>query len=170
MKIGFYPGSFDPITFGHLDIVERGAKLFDKLYVAVSANPNKTTMFSAKERLDLVKEVVQVGEGLDAVPAVPGVGAPYLHLKARVRRLHDGPTLRRVGVTPATLLMAPTHAHHDGAPLGHLLEVIHLLAYRLRAREIGVDAVEKPSGGVLGVENGGRIGGAKVMSSIPEPG
>ncbi|MDD4184529.1 MAG: pantetheine-phosphate adenylyltransferase [Candidatus Izemoplasmatales bacterium] len=59
MKIGFYPGSFDPITFGHLDIVERGAKLFDKLYVAVSANPNKTTMFSAKERLDLVKEVVK---------------------------------------------------------------------------------------------------------------
>ena len=58
MKIGFYPGSFDPITFGHLDIIRRGAQLFDKLYVAVSTNPGKTTLFSAKERLDLVREVV----------------------------------------------------------------------------------------------------------------
>ncbi|MGI6392493.1 MAG: pantetheine-phosphate adenylyltransferase [Candidatus Izemoplasmatales bacterium] len=58
MKIGFYPGSFDPITFGHLDIIRRGAQLFDKLYVAVSTNPGKTTLFSAKERFDLVREVV----------------------------------------------------------------------------------------------------------------
>lgn len=59
MKIGFYPGSFDPITNGHLDIIERGAKLFDKLYVAVSFNPNKITLFTAEERLKLVKEVVK---------------------------------------------------------------------------------------------------------------
>jgi len=59
MKIGFYPGSFDPITFGHLDIVDRGAKLFDKLYVAVSHNPNKTTMFTADERIALVKDAVR---------------------------------------------------------------------------------------------------------------
>jgi len=59
MKIGFYPGSFDPITFGHLDIIDRGAKLFDKLYVAISHNPNKKTMFSADERLALVKDAVK---------------------------------------------------------------------------------------------------------------
>ncbi|MFH0993789.1 MAG: pantetheine-phosphate adenylyltransferase [bacterium] len=59
MKIGFYPGSFDPITFGHLDIVDRGAKLFDKLYVAVSNNPNKTTFFTADERLALVRDAVK---------------------------------------------------------------------------------------------------------------
>ncbi len=59
MKIGFYPGSFDPITNGHLDIVQRGAKLFDKLYVAVSFNPNKKTLFTAQERMKLVKEVVK---------------------------------------------------------------------------------------------------------------
>lgn len=59
MKIGFYPGSFDPITFGHLDIITRGAKLFDKLYIAISVNPNKKTLFSATERMDLVKEVVK---------------------------------------------------------------------------------------------------------------
>ena len=59
MKIGFYPGSFDPITNGHLDIVSRGAKLFDKLYVAISVNPNKKTMFTADERVELVREVVK---------------------------------------------------------------------------------------------------------------
>jgi pantetheine-phosphate adenylyltransferase len=59
MKIGFYPGSFDPITFGHVDIAERGARLFDKLYVAISCNPNKKTMFSADERVKMVKEVLK---------------------------------------------------------------------------------------------------------------
>jgi pantetheine-phosphate adenylyltransferase len=59
MKIGFYPGSFDPITFGHLDIITRGAKLFDKLYIAISVNPNKKTLFTAAERINLVKEVVK---------------------------------------------------------------------------------------------------------------
>ena len=67
MKIGFYPGSFDPITFGHLDIIIRGAKLFDKLYVAVSTNPSKTTMFSSKERLELVKEVVKEIENVEVL-------------------------------------------------------------------------------------------------------
>jgi pantetheine-phosphate adenylyltransferase len=56
MKIGFYPGSFDPITYGHIDIVSRGSQLFDRLYVAVSYNPNKKTLFTADERLELVQE------------------------------------------------------------------------------------------------------------------
>ncbi|MFO7968791.1 MAG: pantetheine-phosphate adenylyltransferase [Bacillota bacterium] len=56
MKIGFYPGSFDPITYGHIDIITRGAKLFDKLYIAISVNPNKETVFSTEERIRLVKE------------------------------------------------------------------------------------------------------------------
>lgn len=59
MKIGYYPGSFDPITNGHLDIITRGALLFDKLYVAVSVNPNKKTMFTTKERCDMVREVLK---------------------------------------------------------------------------------------------------------------
>jgi len=59
MKIGFYPGSFDPITNGHLDIAIRGAKLFDKLYVAISKNPNKKTLFTTEERYHLVKEVLK---------------------------------------------------------------------------------------------------------------
>jgi len=58
MKIGFYPGSFDPITLGHLDIITRGAKLFDKLYIAISYNPNKQTTFTTEERIQLVQEAV----------------------------------------------------------------------------------------------------------------
>jgi len=59
MKIGFYPGSFDPITYGHIDIASRGATLFDKLYVAISVNPNKKTMFTAEERYEMVKDVLK---------------------------------------------------------------------------------------------------------------
>lgn len=58
MKIGVYPGTFDPITFGHLDIIARGCKLFDKLYVAVPINPNKKTFFTIEERVDLIKKVL----------------------------------------------------------------------------------------------------------------
>ena len=59
MKIGMYPGSFDPITLGHLDIIERAAKLFDKLYIAVSFNINKKYLLDQKTRFNLVKETVK---------------------------------------------------------------------------------------------------------------
>jgi pantetheine-phosphate adenylyltransferase len=51
-----YPGSFDPPTLGHLSLVERGLRVFDKIIVAVAVNPNKAALFSVKERLALLKE------------------------------------------------------------------------------------------------------------------
>lgn len=54
-RIAVYPGSFDPVTNGHLDIVERGLKLFDKIVVAILYNPNKKSLFSVEERLDLLR-------------------------------------------------------------------------------------------------------------------
>jgi pantetheine-phosphate adenylyltransferase len=58
MKIAIYPGSFDPVTNGHLDIVERGAGLFDKLIVAVAKNPDKEPLFTLDERIAMLKESV----------------------------------------------------------------------------------------------------------------
>ena len=56
MKIGIYPGSFDPMTKGHLDLIERAAKLVDHLIVAVLINPNKTNgLFSIPERIDILE-------------------------------------------------------------------------------------------------------------------
>jgi len=56
MKIAVYPGSFDPITNGHLNIVERTTKIFDKLIVAVAIDSKKTTLFSAQERKEMIRE------------------------------------------------------------------------------------------------------------------
>jgi pantetheine-phosphate adenylyltransferase len=54
-----YPGSFDPVTNGHLDIVSRAARLADELIVAVLRNPNKTALFSVDERLEMLREVTK---------------------------------------------------------------------------------------------------------------
>ena len=57
MKKGIYPGSFDPITYGHMDVVERATSIFDEIHVAIFDNPNKTPYFSLEERLSLNREV-----------------------------------------------------------------------------------------------------------------
>ena len=53
------PGSFDPITFGHLDIIERASKIFDEVVIAVLVNKTKTTLFSVDERIEMIKEVTK---------------------------------------------------------------------------------------------------------------
>ena len=54
-KIAIYPGSFDPVTNGHLDIVERGLKIFDKIIVAIMLNPAKKSLFSIDERIEMLR-------------------------------------------------------------------------------------------------------------------
>ncbi|MBC8213258.1 MAG: pantetheine-phosphate adenylyltransferase [Candidatus Marinimicrobia bacterium] len=58
MKIAIYPGSFDPITNGHIDIIERAVGLFDKVIVAVSKNFEKNPLFSERERLEMIEKSV----------------------------------------------------------------------------------------------------------------
>ncbi len=58
MKIGICPGSFDPVTLGHMDIITRGAALFDKLVVLVLVNPKKQPTFSANERCEMLKAAI----------------------------------------------------------------------------------------------------------------
>ena len=68
LRIGVYPGTFDPITLGHMDIIERGAKLVDRLIVGVTTNIAKSPMFSDNERIAMVKrEVAAVGGNIDVV-------------------------------------------------------------------------------------------------------
>ena len=68
-RIGIYPGTFDPITLGHADIIRRGSKLVDKLIIGVTTNPSKNPMFSTEERLSMVER--EVGAlGLDNVEVV----------------------------------------------------------------------------------------------------
>ena len=56
MKVAIYPGSFDPITNGHLDVLKRSLEVFDKVIVLVAVNPDKSSRFSAEERVAMVKE------------------------------------------------------------------------------------------------------------------
>lgn len=56
MRVGVYPGSFDPVTLGHLDIIERGARIVDKLIVGVLLNGTKSPMFSVQQRIELLQE------------------------------------------------------------------------------------------------------------------
>lgn len=58
-RIGLYPGTFDPMTLGHADIIRRGAKLVDRLIVGVTTNPSKDPMFSSEERLEMVRAEVE---------------------------------------------------------------------------------------------------------------
>ncbi|UYY58311.1 pantetheine-phosphate adenylyltransferase [Sphingomonas sp. S2-65] len=62
-RTGVYPGTFDPITRGHMDIIRRGAKLVDRLVIGVTTNPSKSPMFSIEERLAMVKREVSAIEG-----------------------------------------------------------------------------------------------------------
>jgi pantetheine-phosphate adenylyltransferase len=63
-RIGVYPGTFDPITLGHLDIIRRGAKLVDRLIIGVTTNPSKNPMFTPEERMAMVeREVAAQGIG-----------------------------------------------------------------------------------------------------------
>ena len=59
MRTAVYPGTFDPVTNGHIDIIERALKLFDKLYVLVGENPQKETTFTAEERVEMLKQALK---------------------------------------------------------------------------------------------------------------
>ena len=59
MRTAIYPGSFDPLTNGHLDVVQRAAKLFDRVIVAVARNESKQPLFTLEERLNLVHQAVR---------------------------------------------------------------------------------------------------------------
>ncbi len=85
MQVALFPGTFDPVTFGHLDIIERALPLFDKLYIGIGVNANKQAMFSSETRVQWLGELFKknlkveaiIYEGL-TVECCKKVGANYI--------------------------------------------------------------------------------------------
>jgi pantetheine-phosphate adenylyltransferase len=78
--IALYPGSFDPITLGHLDIIERGTKLFEKVIVVISCNPNKKPLFSVEKR---ITQILQCTKHLDNVEVDSFLGLTVEYARAK---------------------------------------------------------------------------------------
>lgn len=76
-KIAVYPGSFDPITFGHLDIINRGLRVFDEVIIAVARNSTKNALFTIEERVNLIREVL-AGNGRAKVDTFDGLLVEYV--------------------------------------------------------------------------------------------
>ena len=87
MKIAIYPGSFDPITNGHLDILHRAAKVFDKIIVLVAINPNKSSRFPSEERAQMIKEATSDMDNVEV--------DSYDGLTVRYAKEHGATTLIR---------------------------------------------------------------------------
>ena len=120
-----YPGSFDPLTYGHLDVISRAVALFPRLIVAVVGNPSKRPMFTADERVAMLRaEVASLGDGIE-VAAFDGLlvdlcaqrgigtlvkglrGAGDLDVELRMAQIN-----RQIGDVETVLLAsAPEHAH-----------------------------------------------------------
>ena len=67
MKVAIYPGSFDPITYGHMDIIERGYGLFDKVVVAIAKSESKNPMFSLEDRINLAESIYENNNKVEVV-------------------------------------------------------------------------------------------------------
>ena len=80
MSIAVYPGSFDPITNGHVDVIRRGTKVFERLIVAVADNPAKQALFTKDERAEMIKEVTKGFKNVE-VDSFDGLVVDYVHRK-----------------------------------------------------------------------------------------
>lgn len=80
MRRALYPGTFDPVTKGHLDIMERALRIFDFLIVAVAANPQKRTLFTGEERVEMIREETQGWENIH-IESFDGLLIEYAHIR-----------------------------------------------------------------------------------------
>lgn len=79
-RIAVYPGSYDPLTKGHIDIIKRGLKMFDKIIVAVLKNPSKTYLLTIKERLNILNEIFKKNKEIE-VDCFEGLLVDYMKEK-----------------------------------------------------------------------------------------
>ncbi|MBZ0255780.1 pantetheine-phosphate adenylyltransferase [bacterium] len=106
--IAVYPGTFDPVTRGHLDVIERGLKVFGRLVVAVVNNPSKHPIFSTDERMEMLRESTQNMNGHIEVDSFNGLLADYMQIKKAKVVLRG---LRAVSDFEFELEMALTNRH-----------------------------------------------------------
>ena len=76
-SLAIYPGTFDPITNGHIDIINRGLNLFDKIVVAIAINPDKTPLFKIERRVEMIEECFKNRNGRVEVDSVSGLLVEY---------------------------------------------------------------------------------------------
>ncbi|MGF1520957.1 MAG: pantetheine-phosphate adenylyltransferase [Leptolyngbyaceae cyanobacterium] len=79
--IAIYPGSFDPITFGHLDIIARASRLFEKVIVVVSTNPNKKPLFTAAKRMEQIRQSIDHLDNIE-IDQFDGLTVTYARMKS----------------------------------------------------------------------------------------
>jgi len=80
MSIAVYPGSFDPVTNGHVDVIKRGTRIFDRLIVAVADNPAKQALFGKEERVEMIRECAKGLRNVE-VDSFDGLVVDYVHRK-----------------------------------------------------------------------------------------
>ncbi|MFC1705714.1 pantetheine-phosphate adenylyltransferase [Planctomycetota bacterium] len=119
MRRALYPGSFDPITNGHLDLIERGARAFDELIVAVAVNAAKQPLFSVKERLDLIMEEVQRYDNV-RVSSFDGLAVEFA-------RRNDAPVILR-GIRTFSDFEYELQMAHTNKTLAAEVETIFMVA------------------------------------------
>jgi pantetheine-phosphate adenylyltransferase len=133
-----YPGTFDPVTFGHLDLIKRASKIFNHVTVAVANNPNKKKLFSVDERVDMLKAVTKSVSNV-SVDSFEGLVIKYARrkkIKVMIRglraisdfeyELHLALTNRRLAENIETVFLMPSEGHQfvssalikEGAMLG----------------------------------------------------
>lgn len=81
LKIAVYPGSFDPLTNGHIDIIERGCEIFDKIIIAVLHNPSKKALFSVEERIAMINDTFKGNGYAIEVDSFDGLLVEYTEIK-----------------------------------------------------------------------------------------
>lgn len=115
--IAIYPGSFDPVTLGHLDIIQRGCRLFERVVVAVLRNPNKMPLFTVQKRLEQIRLATQHLTNVE-VDAFDGLTVKYAQMREAQVLLRG---LRAISDFEVELQMA-----HTNKTLSHQIETVFL--------------------------------------------